>query len=212
MMATLDDEERLPDEVDNDIGMGIAVGCPSYGDLVEENSYLRSEVCRFYEQSAIRPLSPITKCPTDLIVRIKELEDEIAEEKCLHGFSIANIASLQSELLHLQTHSLEQAAAAQILGQKTEEVEYELHLANAELLQILPLRMKLTECNKKVEALRGEVLMAGNQILAIGLACDQMSAKNDLSQRCCDELQIISDELQCQSIHAKAEMAGTNRY
>jgi chromosome segregation ATPase len=210
-MATLDDEERSLDAADDDAGMGIAVGCPSYGDLVEENSYLRSEVCRFYEQSAVRPSSPITKCPTDLLVRMKELEDEIAEEKCQKSKSKDDIDRLQSELIHLQAHTLDQAAAAQILGQKAEEVEYELHLANAELLQILPLRMKLTESNKKIEALRGEILMAGNEILNIGLTCDQMSAQNDLSHRRCEELQKISDDLNGKLISAKAEMAGKNR-
>jgi hypothetical protein len=210
-MATLDDEERSSNAVDDDAGMGIAVGCPSYGDLVEENSYLRSEVCRFYEQSAIRPSSPTTKCPTDLLVRMKELEDEIAEEKWKHSKSMDNIEMLHSELIHLQAHSLEQATVSQILGQKTEEVEYELHLANTELLQILPLRMKLTESNKKVEALRGEILMAGNEILNIGLACDQMSAQNDLSHQCCEELQKRSDDLNGQLISAKAVMAGKYR-
>lgn len=207
-MATLDDEERSLDAIDDDAGVGIAVGCPSYGDLVEENTYLRSEVCRFYEQSAVRPSSPISKCQTDLLVRTKELEELIAEEKRQHSKSIEYIENLLSELNHLQAHSLEQVAAAQILSQKTEEVEYELHLANAELLQILPLRMKLTDSNKKVEALRGEILVAGNEVLVIGLACDQMSAQNDLSHRRCEELQKISDDLHSQSMFAKAEMAG----
>lgn len=211
-MATLDDEERLFVEVDEEDGMGIAIGCPSYGDLVEENLYLRAEMCRFYEQSTIKSNSPSAKYPTDFLARMKELEEEIAEEKNHHRKATANVEKLQSELVHLQTHSLEQAAAAHILGQKTEEVEYELHLANAELLQILPLRIKLTESNKKIEALRGEILVAGNEILAITLARDQISAQDDISRRCYEELQKTVDDLHTQSILAKLEMTGLSLF
>jgi chromosome segregation ATPase len=140
-----------------------AVGNPSYKDLAEENAYLRSERSQLYDE-----LARVTS--NDVQVRgdstrdevIESLERELTKEKDQNIRLGGQFDYLKSEIAHLQFHGSEQAAVAKSLEERLEGSQECLHAANAELLQILPLRIKINDLRQKTENISADVLAANN--------------------------------------------------
>ena len=89
-----------------------------------------------------------------------------------------------------------------------EEVECELNLANVEIMQILPLRMKLTESNKKIDALRGELLAANNENADHGSDKLQMVIQLEISSQRIEDSNKTLGDLQEQYASCKQEISG----
>ena len=181
---------------------------PNYNDLLEENKYLRGELSRFYEQIA-QPDKANDKC--DCALRIKALEDSMLAAGLFHDQLIAKIESLRNELGHIQAHSIEQAALAKSLENRLLDTEADLHVANAELLQILPLRMKLTEANKKLEAIRADFFATSNQINSLNQEKAQLQKDLEKSWLNFEDMQLSFNNLweQCQAV--KVEKIGDQK-
>ena len=141
-----------------------AVGNPSYKDLVEENAYLRSERSQLYDELARVSVTdaPIRSDSTRDEV-IESLEKELMKEKDQNKRLGGHFDFLKSEIAHLQFHGSEQAAVAKSLEERLEGSQECLHAANAELLQILPLRIKLNDLRQKTENISADVLAANNE-------------------------------------------------
>lgn len=151
-----------------DIGAEVevfAIGNPSYKDLSEENAYLRAERSQLYDQlakvSLMESSSIADNLPDDTV---KMLQNELQKEKNQSMQYLSRFEYLKSEIIHLQFHGTEQAAVAKDLEERLQHSQECLHAANAEILQILPLRIKLNEMRQKAESLSGEVLAANNEI------------------------------------------------
>ena len=151
-------EEKISDEA------SYAVGNPSYKDLVEENAYLRSERSQLYDELARVSLTdaPVRSESTRDEV-IESLERELIREKDQNIRLGGHFDFLKSEIAHLQFHGSEQAAVAKSLEERLEGSQECLHAANAELLQILPLRIKLNDLRQKTENISADVLAANNE-------------------------------------------------
>ena len=150
-------EEEIAEEA------AYAVGNPSYKDLVEENAYLRSERSQLYDELA---RVSVTDAPIKSDVTrdevIESLEKELIKEKDQNKRLGGHFDFLKSEIAHLQFHGSEQAAVAKSLEERLEGSQECLHAANAELLQILPLRIKLNDLRQKTESISADVLAANN--------------------------------------------------
>ena len=150
-------EEEIAEEA------AYAVGNPSYKDLVEENAYLRSERSLLYDELA---RVSVTDAPIKSDITrdevIESLEKELMKEKDQNKRLGGHFDFLKSEIAHLQFHGSEQAAVAKSLEERLEGSQECLHAANAELLQILPLRIKLNDLRQKTENISADVLAANN--------------------------------------------------
>ena len=184
---------------------------PSLEDLLEENAYLRSQLSTFYDQIAQQPHLGTKKVSCDCALRIKVLDDNVLEERYQNKKLDTKIENLQHELEHLQSHSIEQALVAKNLENKLKEAECDLHMANAELLQILPLRMKLNETNKKLEALKGETLSTNNCIIALNIDKDHLNKQLEQSWLNFDDMQNSFNNLWKDCQHVKTEKTGTEK-
>ena len=126
-----------------------AIGSPSYKDLVEENTYLRSERSQLYDELARVSGSgagaaeggKLAGCHCAALT--ETLQIELSKERSQNKKFMTHFEYLKNEINHLQFHGSEQAAVALGLEERLQQSEEELHAANAELLQILPLRIKL---------------------------------------------------------------------
>ena len=176
MMEPSDDPDAPVMEAQNGISK-----TPCMGDLLEENVYLRSQLSTFYDQVAQPPSLQIEKLTCDCALRIRVLDDNLLEERNQNKMLDTQIDNIQHELGHLQSHSIEQALVAKNLENKLRETECDLHMANAELLQILPLRMKLNETNKKLEALKGETLTTNNRIISLNIDKEHLNKQVEQS-------------------------------
>ena len=185
MMESSDDPDRAPvSEAENGISK-----TPRMEDLLEENAYLRSQLSTFYDQVAQPPSLQIEKLTCDCALRIRVLDDNLLEERNQNKMLDTQIDNIQHELGHLQSHSIEQALVAKNLENKLRETECDLHMANAELLQILPLRMKLNETNKKLEALKGETLTTNNRIISLNIDKEHLNKQLEQSWLNFDDMQ-----------------------
>lgn len=205
-MATSDDGCSFI-EMDDE-GCKASVGHPSYKDLLEENKYLRSVLSKLYEQAAPTPMDAIRNVQAGLICGATQPVDAPSEESCQHMKLVTNFGVQELELKHLQAHCMEQAAASKAFCQKLEEVECELNLANVEIMQILPLRMKLTESNKKIDALRGELLAANNENADHGSDKLQMVIQLEISSQRIEDSNKTLGDLQEQYAACKQEISG----
>lgn len=165
-----------------------AAGHPSYDDLLEENKYLRSEVSRFYEEKVILP-NIVEENSKIIAIRPIEFESFVTEQKSSFKDLLSKFKALEIDFDHLQSHSSQQAIESKRASRIIEELQYELNAANAELLQILPLRLKLTESNKKVENLRRDNLATGEQLSNTQLEKHTLFCKLDRSRSSLDDMQ-----------------------
>ena len=150
-------EEKIAQEA------SYVVGNPSYKDLVEENAYLRSERSQLYDELARVSITDApTRCDSTRDEMIESLEKELMKEKDQNIRLGGHFDFLKSEIAHLQFHGSEQAAVAKSLEERLEGSQECLHAANAELLQILPLRIKLNDLRQKTENISADVLAANN--------------------------------------------------
>ena len=154
---------------------------PSYDDLVEENEYLRSEVAQLYDQIANPPKITIQQTAFDCAMQIKALDDVISDLKHQNELLTTRVGGLTVEAGYLQSHSEQQAIAATLLENQLRDTESELHTANAELLQILPLRMKLSDAHKKLELIKAECLGKDNEILTLTASLQHINKKGEQS-------------------------------
>ena len=166
-----------------------AIGSPSYKDLVEENTYLRSERSQLYDELARVSGSgagaaeggKLAGCHCAALT--ETLQIELSKERSQNKKFMTHFEYLKNEINHLQFHGSEQAAVALGLEERLQQSEEELHAANAELLQILPLRIKLNEMRQKTETVSGELLNAKNEIHELREARDRLQMSLDLSQQ-----------------------------
>jgi hypothetical protein len=152
-----------------------AIGNPSYKDLAEENAYLRAERSQLYDQLAkvsLMEASSIADNTPDVTIGL--LENELQKEKNQSMWYLSRFEYLKSEIIHLQFHGTEQAAVAKDLEERLQQSQECLHAANSEILQILPLRIKLNEMRQKAESVSGEVLAANNEIHQLTQERDRM--------------------------------------
>lgn len=164
-----------------------AIGSPSYKDLVEENAYLRSERSQLYDELArtttmhgSNDAKKLVGCHSAALT--DTLQNDLTKERNQNKKFMAHFEFLKSEIAHLQQHGSEQAAVAKKLEERLEQSEEGFHAANAELLQILPLRIKLNEMRQKMESVSGEMLNAKNEIHEIGQARDSLQTALNSSQ------------------------------
>lgn len=157
-----------------------AIGNPSYKDLAEENAYLRAERSQLYDQLARVSLMEASSTANTLPdERILLLENELLKEKNQNMRYLSRFEYLKSEIIHLQFHGTEQAAVAKDLEERLQQSQECLHAANAEILQILPLRIKLNEMRQKAESASGEVLAANNEIHQLTQERDRMKLSQE---------------------------------
>ena len=204
MMEPSDDPDAPVMEAQNGISK-----TPCMGDLLEENVYLRSQLSTFYDQVAQPPSLEIEKLTCDCALRIRVLDDNLLEERRQNKTLDTEIDNLQHELGHLQSHSVEQALVAKNLENKLRETECDLHMANAELLQILPLRMKLNETNKKLEVLKGETLTTNNRIVSLNIDKEHLNKQLEQSWLNFDDMQNSFNNLWKDFQVVKTERTGT---
>ena len=205
-MATSDDGCSFI-EMDDE-GCKASVGQPSYKDLLDENKYLRSVLSKLYEQAALTSTDVSRKAQTDLISGTQQSAETPSEECYQHKNLVTSYDVQELELRHLQAHCIEQAAALKAYCQKLEEVECDLNLANVEILQILPLRMKLTESNKKLDVLRGEVLIANNENADRSSEKIQLLVQLDMSRQRYEDLRHTLEDRQEHYAASKLEISG----
>jgi hypothetical protein len=165
-----------------------AAGHPCYDDLLEENMYLRSEVSRFYEEVVILP-SIVEENSNIIAIRPIEFESFVTEQKSSFKDLLSKFKALEIDFDHLQSHSSQQAIESKRASRTIEELQYELNAANAEILQILPLRLKLTESNKKVENLRRDNLATGEQLSNTQLEKNILLSKLDRWRSSLEDMQ-----------------------
>jgi predicted nucleic acid-binding Zn-ribbon protein len=165
-----------------------AAGHPCYDDLLEENKYLRSEVSRFYEEVVILP-TLVEENSNINAIRPIEFESFVTEQKSSFKNLLSKFKALEIDFDHLQSHSSQQAIESKRASRTIGELQYELNAANAELLQILPLRLKLTESNKKVENLRRDSLATGEQLSNTQLEKHVLLSKLDRSRSSLEDMQ-----------------------
>jgi uncharacterized coiled-coil DUF342 family protein len=156
------------------------IGNPSYKDLAEENVYLRAERSQLYDQlakvSLMEASSIADNAPEETIGL---LENELQKEKNQCMKYLSRFEYLKSEIIHLQFHGTEQAAVAKDLEERLQLSQECLHVANSEILQILPLRIKLNEMRQKAESVSGEVLAANNEIYQLTQERDRMKLSQE---------------------------------
>ena len=165
-----------------------AIGSPSYKDLVEENAYLRSERSQLYDElarvssgSSSSEVSKLAGCHCAALT--ETLQSELSKERSQNKKFIAHFEYLKNEIAHLQVHGNEQAAVAKSLEERLEQSEEGLHAANSELLQILPLRIKLNETRQKMESVSQEILVTNNEMHEVRLNRDKLQMQLDASQQ-----------------------------
>jgi chromosome segregation ATPase len=160
-------------------------GPPSYEDLVEENSYLRSERSQLYDElaraSVIKP--PNVKDCTICNLKHQVLANEISKEKDLNKKLHIDIDQMKQELAQLNIHGLERSEVSKELEQRLEQSEENLIATTAELLQILPLRIKLNEMRQKCEVITGDILISNNKISEITRERDKMKLISEICQK-----------------------------
>ena len=212
MMISIDEANARGDDGPEDVK---AAGHPSYDDLLEENKYLRSEVSRFYEEVVIPPRSG-HECYDDIDIQHSEHEYEYrtvcSEQKTSFRDLESNFKVLQADFNHLQAHSNEQAVESRRASRTIEELQYELNVANAELLQILPLRLKLTESNKKIENLRKDNVATGEDLSNLQHEKHILASRLDHSRTSLENMQ---NELKIgivQSARLEEEIGGELKY
>ena len=180
--SQLEAGDRTDDEIVH------AIGSPSYKDLVEENAYLRSERSQLYDELArtstgngANDSKKLVECHS--VGLTDTLQSELTKERNQNKKLMTHLDYLKNEIAHLQLHGSEQAAVARDLEERLEQSEEGFHAANAELLQILPLRIKLNEMRQKTETISGEMLTAKNEIHELGQARDSLQIALDSSQQ-----------------------------
>ena len=178
--------DATDEEVNANIGViedeAYSIGNPSYKDLVDENTYLRSERSQLYDELA-RVSQPDTTSKIDKTRKelIGVLESDISNEKNQNRRLLSQFEFLKSEIAHLQFHGAEQATVAKGLEERLEQSQECLHAANAELLQILPLRIKLNEMRQKMELISGEILATNNEMHELLLERDRLKTSLEAS-------------------------------
>lgn len=158
---------------------------PSYKDLVEENAYLRSERSQLYDELAQATVQKTPTVKDCSICNLKHqiLVNEISKERDRNKNLYANIDHLKQELAQLNLHGNERAVVALELEQRLERSEENLIAATAELLQILPLRIKLNEMRQKYEVITGDVLLSNNKISEITRENEKLKSSIEICQQ-----------------------------
>jgi chromosome segregation ATPase len=182
-------------------------GPPSYEDLVEENSYLRSERSQLYDElakaSIIKPQN--TKDCSICNLKHQILVNEVSKEKDQNKKLHIDIDQLKQELTQLNIHGLERSEVSKELEQRLEQSEENLIAATAELLQILPLRIKLNEMRQKYEAITGDILISNNKISEITRERDKMKLSFEMSQKSLNDSEISLEKMSNKVSSLKSE-------
>ena len=130
-------------------------------DILEENAFLRAERASLFAQLTTALSTNGNSHLQEQLLTLKAANDKTIKQ---NGKLNTEIVSLKYELDVMRRHSTVLFEDSKILESRLFQTEETVNSLNAEILQILPLRIKVNKSRQKTDSLSVELLHTSNQL------------------------------------------------
>jgi chromosome segregation ATPase len=168
-------------------------------DLRDENAFLRSELTRLYAELGAQTSGSSCRkdCVTTSSDRTEEkaervcslcqlseesfakLEGQVLEQKSHISSLITQLGAAQRDIAYHEAHSAERAEAMKSLEEQLKLAEDRAHMMHGEVLQILPLRLKVNELKQRIDDLNACQQESKNELFLVSAERTRLKATLD---------------------------------